>query len=188
MSLALGKCITVLYYMTVCTVWWRHSHKLTLIWSIKSCLGFKSQTWLHFLSGIGSLPLLDSSVSYSCAYSVGLSDISAVKQIREESELSVRRKPPFQICNQAKQQTTQTLRQSVSDFSQAFLQSITFYCRESTKKYCRMCCSEQLPPTDIQHIYTLCIAGDSNVEWLHISMLDRSLCVYCVIYMCVIFN
>lgn len=73
--------------------------------------------WLFFLSGTDSLPLLDSSVSYSCAYSVGLSDISAVEQIREEFELSVRRKPPFQICNQAKQQTTQTLRQSVSHAS-----------------------------------------------------------------------
>lgn len=100
-----------------CTVWWQHSHNLTFICNIKACLGYKSQTELHFLSGIDTILVLDSSVSYSCAYSVGLSDISAVEQIREESELNVRRKPPFQICNQAKQQTTQTLRQSVSQTS-----------------------------------------------------------------------
>lgn len=85
--------------------------------------------------------------SCSCAYSVGLSDISAAEQIREESELSVKRIPPFQICIQAKQQTAQTLVWE-SDFSQAFLQTIRFYCWETTKNTAEYAAvNTSLPPT-----------------------------------------
>lgn len=78
----------------------------------------------------------------------------------------------------------------VSPLSQAFLQTITFYCWESAKKYCRICCSEHLPPTNIECIYVPCIANGraSNVGTLQIYILDGSLtCALCHLHS-VIFN
>lgn len=102
---------------------------------------------------------------------MGLSDISAVEQIREESELSVRRIPSFKSVTRPNNRQHK-LYASLC-VSQAFLQTIRFYCWKSTKKYCRRCCSEHLPPTNIEHIYVPCIANvtASKVVRLHISIL-----------------
>lgn len=92
--------------------------------------------------------------SCSCAYSVRLSDISALEQIREESELSVRRIPPFQICNQAKQQTTQTLFQSVCQLSHRhFFRQLDFIAGQVQRNTAECAAvNNSLPPA---HIYSL---------------------------------
>lgn len=96
--------ITVLHLEYVAQSW-------TLLWNIRLYSGLQLVPKESALPVCYRQPPFDSECeSCSCAYLVGLSDISAVEQIREESELGVRRIPPFQIWNQAKQQTApQTL-------------------------------------------------------------------------------